>query len=188
MTTTSSLPETTGRPINRPLTLSKYAPPPVQHPSLDAFTCTFCWHNCSTKPHVLGRSARLVCRPCHDAILNLSICWQCGEMVFRGDDCVSLAWCFWHRSCYACLLCGSGNVVRGVKVRELFEDGEAGKAREVEEIPLCAQCFVETEAVISSGPTTVVENALRRMEYSDGGLARRRWENQHKGAGVTEKV
>lgn len=109
-------------------------------------------------------------------------------MVFRGDDCVSLAWCFWHRSCYACLLCGSGNVVHGVKVRDLFENGEVGKAREVEEIPLCAQCFVEVEAVRLPESTTVVEKALTRMEYSDRGLGRRRRESQHKGAGVVDKV
>ncbi|KAK3322606.1 hypothetical protein B0H66DRAFT_531939 [Apodospora peruviana] len=66
------------------------------------FTCTFCWTISSGRPHV------------------------CGEVVVRGDECVSLGWCFWHRACYGCLLCGSRIIAKGVRVGELFEsdDGE----------------------------------------------------------------
>ena len=26
----------------------------------------------------------------------------------RGDEAVSLGWCFWHRACFGCLVCGVG--------------------------------------------------------------------------------
>ncbi|KAJ3469321.1 hypothetical protein MRS44_003386 [Fusarium solani] len=50
------------------------------------FTCTFCFHLSNGPPHVIGRSARLACSPCHAALLNLAICWVCGELIFRGDE------------------------------------------------------------------------------------------------------
>jgi hypothetical protein len=54
------------------------------------FTCTFCWHLSDGTPHAIGRAARLTCDACYSAILDLAICWVCGEVVFRGDECVSL--------------------------------------------------------------------------------------------------
>jgi hypothetical protein len=75
-------------------------------------------------------------------------------------------------------------IVRGTRVEELFaergeDEGDGGdrglQAREVDEIPLCAQCYVEVEGV-GDDSRTVVGKALRRMEYFDGGLSRRRWE------------
>merc|ERR1712225_141435 len=50
---------------------------------------------------------RIVCKPCWRAVLDLSICWVCGECIVRGDEVVSLGWCFWHRGCFGCLLCGT---------------------------------------------------------------------------------
>ncbi|KAK3332538.1 hypothetical protein B0T19DRAFT_398296 [Cercophora scortea] len=115
----------------------------------------------------------------------------CGEVVVRGDECVSLGWCFWHRACYGCLLCGSRLVVRGVKARDLFESrsggGDGGKegdvvemaagtsAREIEEVPLCANCMVEVD-VDGLDEMSVVQKGLRRLEKVDGGLSRKRWE------------
>ncbi|KAL2136583.1 hypothetical protein VTI74DRAFT_2888 [Chaetomium olivicolor] len=96
-------------------------------------------------PRVLGREARLACRQCYEAILDLAICWVCGEVVYRGEECVSLGWCFWHRACYGCLFCGGRNVVRGVGVPEVFEhgvkQGRNGMGREIEEVPVCGLCL-----------------------------------------------
>lgn len=152
------------------------------------FTCTFCWHLSSARPRVIGRTARLVCEPCYAALIDLSVCWVCGEVVFRGDECVSLGWCFWHRACYGCLLCGSRLVVHGVTVNQLYvdrggedvKDGDdilvaRGDAREVDQVPLCAHCYVEVEGA-SMDPQMVVDKALRRIDDVDGGLTRRRWE------------
>merc|ERR1712225_156867 len=61
---------------------SDHGGPVDSHP---AFTCTLCWR----------------------AVLDLSICWVCGECIVRGDEVVSLGWCFWHRGCFGCLLCGT---------------------------------------------------------------------------------
>ncbi|KAK1779268.1 hypothetical protein QBC45DRAFT_486040, partial [Copromyces sp. CBS 386.78] len=92
-----------------------------------SFTCTFCWHPYpASQRHIFHRSIgkgsykrtrtrpppRPACPPCYRAIIDLSIYWVCGEVVFRGEECVSLGWCFWHRACYGCLLCGSKRVVR----------------------------------------------------------------------------
>ncbi|KAI1769008.1 hypothetical protein GGR53DRAFT_529722 [Hypoxylon sp. FL1150] len=152
------------------------APPPPskpqQHPQL--FTCTFCWHLSRGPPHA------------------------CGEVVFRGDDCVSLGWCFWHRACYGCLLCGSRLVVAGPKLAELFDDNDdgdrvaastsargnreegvvglgLGPGKEIAEIPTCANCVVRS-GVDSGNQQNVVQNVLRRVDRIDGGMARQRWE------------
>ncbi|KAB5516919.1 hypothetical protein GE09DRAFT_979293, partial [Coniochaeta sp. 2T2.1] len=182
-------------------------PPPPQSPTVtcplplpplgrhSVFTCTFCWHISLLPPRVVGRSsARLACQACHDALLTLSICWVCGEVVVRGDDCVSLGWCFWHKSCYGCLICGNRMVVRGWKVGEVFGLGEGeedkvereekrcgddwgmGKAVEIDVVPLCAYCYVEVAAE-EMDEGKMVGGALRRMEYRDGGLSRRRYED-----------
>ncbi|OIW33001.1 hypothetical protein CONLIGDRAFT_160864 [Coniochaeta ligniaria NRRL 30616] len=155
-----------------------------------AFTCTFCWHIASTPPHVVGSSGRLACEFCYSALLDLSICWVCGEVVFRGEDCVSLGWCFWHKSCYGCLICGNRMVAHGMTVKEVFTDevehedvggrhgleAVRGRAKEVDEIPLCAHCYVESGAE-EMDSRNVVNRALRRMDYRDGGLNRKRYED-----------
>lgn len=153
-------------------------------PSLTTFTCTFCYRTSPYPAQALGRSARLCCPPCYAAILDLSICWVCGEIIFRGDECVSFGWCFWHRACYGCLLCGSRLIYRGPRVQELFE-GDVGTAatvggplrggREVREAPLCAVCVVEAE-IDGVSEEGVVKRGLRRVERLDGGVTRKRWE------------
>ncbi|KAJ8111329.1 hypothetical protein ONZ43_g5647 [Nemania bipapillata] len=51
------------------------------------FTCTFCWHIIPKgRPFVLGPAARLTCDTCFRAIMNLAICWVCGELVFHADE------------------------------------------------------------------------------------------------------
>lgn len=157
-----------------------------------AFTCTFCWHVSSTSPRVIGRSARLACEPCYKALLNLSICWVCGEVVVRGDDCVSLGWCFWHKSCYGCLICGNRRVIHGVTVAEVFAEGNGlegveqsnglavtrGQAKEIEQIPLCAHCYVEVGAE-QMDTLAVVNGALQRADCPDGDLSWKRYEDCH---------
>ncbi|KAI5465481.1 hypothetical protein BGZ63DRAFT_399942 [Mariannaea sp. PMI_226] len=147
------------------------------------FTCTFCFHLSQRGPHVLGRAARLACTACYTALLNLSICWVCEELIFRGDECVSFGWCFWHRSCYGCLLCGGRSLCRGVPTHELFrneerkrEGGSASGGREVLEAPLCAACVVEMEMDGVREENMLVQRGLRRMDKVDGGLTRARWE------------
>ncbi|KAK8055885.1 hypothetical protein PG993_001112 [Apiospora rasikravindrae] len=135
------------------------------HPHL--FTCTFCWHLSRGPPHVLGRAARLTCEACYNAIIDLAICWVCGEVVCRGDECISLG----------------RRITQGTRVEELFlhdddeVEGEEGwdiwdmehfKAKEILEIPLCANCVVEVE-MDSLDSKTVVQKALRRTDKMDGG-------------------
>ncbi len=153
---------------------------------------------------MLGRSARLACEACHRALLELAICWVCGEIVVRGEECVSLGWCFWHRACYGCLFCGSRLLAQGVRVVDLYKDsgtpvenkdkngsqrrrGEKdtpresslhlGKPLKVEVVPLCANCVVEVE-LDKLDARSVLQRGLRRIDKVDGGLTRRRWEIQ----------
>ncbi|KAK7924103.1 hypothetical protein PG985_006157 [Apiospora marii] len=149
---------------------SRRSNPP--HPHL--FTCTFCWHLSRGPPHVLGRAARLTCEACYNAIIDLAICWVCGEIVCRGDD---------------------RRVTQGTRVEELFlldddgddgGDGEEGwdiwdvehfRAKEILDVPLCANCVVDVE-MDSLDHKTVVQKALRRTDKIDGGLNRKRWERK----------
>jgi hypothetical protein len=84
----------------------KGAMAPMAEPS---FLCTFCWtpQFRPAKPRVLGREARIACETCWRSVLDISICWVCGEIVVRGEEVVSLGWCFWHRGCFGCLICGT---------------------------------------------------------------------------------
>ncbi|KAJ0163327.1 hypothetical protein CTA2_3172 [Colletotrichum tanaceti] len=132
------------------------------------FTCTFCYRPSDGPPHVLGHEARLTCSPCHAALIDLAICWVCGEIVYRGDDKL---------------------VYRGVPLLELFAEnhdagGEGGSSlitrvagatgkgcmREVEVPPLCAACFLGTEG------EDVLQKGLKRIDVADGGLSRARWD------------
>ncbi|KAF4999418.1 hypothetical protein FGRMN_2440 [Fusarium graminum] len=147
------------------------------------FTCTFCFHVFEGPPQIIGHSARLACSECHAALLNLAICWVCGELIFRGDECVSFGWCFWHRACYGCLLYGSRAICQGVRVQDLFpEEGLEGQrgdgcgGKEVTRVPLCAAYVVEVEVDGVADESVVVKRGLRRVEKVDGGLTRKRWE------------
>ncbi|PFH62633.1 hypothetical protein XA68_12707 [Ophiocordyceps unilateralis] len=145
---------------------------PMAHGS--PFTCTFCRGVSAGPPRVLGRSARLACEPCHSALLNLSICWVCGEMIVRGDECVSLGWCFWHRACYGCLLCGCRRVCSGVPPSDVDDNGSSSLGREVAEAPLCAMCVIDVEAD-GMDEQSMMQKGLRRISLVDGGVTRRRW-------------
>ncbi|CAH0028362.1 unnamed protein product [Clonostachys rhizophaga] len=153
--------------------------------SANLFTCTFCFRLSSGPPQILGRSARLACKTCCTILLDLSIYWVCGELIFRGEDCVSFGWCFWHKACYGCLLCGNRLVHRGVKIPALFA-GEPkqknGRGKELTEAPICAPCMVDSE-VDGVTEEVLVKRGLRRVERYDAGVTRKRWEEREGEAG-----
>lgn len=140
----------------------------------DEFICNYC--HCATHgyPVILGRSARLACDQCAAAIVKLSICWVCGEMICRGDDCVSFGWCFWHRACYSCLLCGNRGVV-GTSYTQA-----AGTEAEVSEFlrpPLCAMCDMETARDTNNqDDAELVQACVDFVDSTDGGMAKLRWQ------------
>ncbi|KAH8595717.1 hypothetical protein B0O99DRAFT_672107 [Bisporella sp. PMI_857] len=134
---------------------STTAEPPAIEP---VFICTVCWQAqfAPASPKILGSSSRIVCLPCWKAVLDLSICWVCGECIVRGDEVVSLGWCFWHRACFGCLACGTP-----IKLPESKRDYKAGVSRggnymtteshigiELDTIPMCDTCEDETECKV----------------------------------------
>ena len=135
--------------------------PQSPQPSVPApvpFTCTFCWRTFTPPspqyqnnhpyqafhPRVVGPSstARLACSRCHAALISLAVCWGCGELVSRGQACVSLGWCFWHWGCYGCLFCGDRRVVIGRTVSQVWDEE---KVVEVQEVPVCEGCLGDVE-------------------------------------------
>jgi hypothetical protein len=163
------------------LTTDQQTSPPR---SETTFICTICWQHqpCGSKPKLLGTSARIVCHPCWRAVLDLSICWVCGECIVRGDEVVSLGWCFWHRGCFGCLICRTRiNIPQSPNHSPEWgkwdgaEDDGIGRRRtvgiELDTIPLCNVCSVETAAE-SQGQ--VLERGLECVTLFDGGLSRDR--------------
>jgi hypothetical protein len=76
-------------------------------------------------------------------VLDLSICWVCGEYIVRGNEVVSLAWCFWHQECFGCLVCGERLALPDLKRAKKwgFWDGRGRrKGVELESVPLCRAC------------------------------------------------
>jgi hypothetical protein len=187
--------ETPSSPVSE-LTTCPRTPP---SPSEAAFICTICWQHqpSGSKPKLLGTSARIVCRACWRAVLDLSICWVCGECIVRGDEVVSLGWCFWHSGCFGCLVCRTRMDIPGLQsgrvsghgiTRQVRGGGEwvtwdcsdddgIGKRRgigiELDTIPLCNACSVETA---SENPNQVLERGLECVSSFDGGLSRDRLE------------
>ena len=41
-------------------------------------------------------SSLRICHVCFLRIYNLSICWACGEVVYRAEERVGYGWCWWH--------------------------------------------------------------------------------------------
>jgi len=110
----------------------------------------------------------------------------------RGDEVVSLGWCFWHWGCFGCLVCGERMAVPDVG-KEPNDDGEeekegerwgswdsgldtkrrGGVGAELSEIPLCRVCGVET---VGESRGQVLERGLQTIDKFDGGLSRDRLE------------
>lgn len=140
----------------------------------DNYICNYC--HCAThdNPVILGRSARLACDQCAAAIVKLSICWVCGEIICRGDDCVSFGWCFWHRACYSCLLCRNRAVV------DTSCTQAADSAAEVSELlmpPLCAVCDMETASDTKNrNDTELAQACVDFVDSTDGGVGKLRWQ------------
>ncbi|KAL3426767.1 mediator of rna polymerase ii transcription [Phlyctema vagabunda] len=170
---------------------------------ISSFLCTVCWkfQYPPACPKLLDSSSRIVCAPCYNAILDLSICWRCGECVVRGEDVVSLGWCFWHRACFGCLVCGSymnldrflneirteslpspsgSNLSSNSSLHDIREEGHSGlRGVELECIPLCDWCRVETEG---RPEEQVLEEGLKTVTSFDGGLSRSRHDKMTKDA------
>lgn len=110
----------------------------------------------------------------------------------RGDEVVSLGWCFWHWGCFGCLVCGERMTVP--ENDDVVDNGGEGKKREqnrswgswdtgtdakrrrclgveLSEIPVCRVCTIET-AGESRGE--VLERGLETVDRFDGGLSRDR--------------
>ncbi|KAI6246146.1 hypothetical protein HI914_05384 [Erysiphe necator] len=148
-----------------------------------AFLCTICWQYQprGIKPKILGQSARIVCEKCWCAVIDLSICWVCGDIVVRGDEIVSLGWCFWHISCFGCLVCGTQitlpkNENKSKIGSEKFMgnfNGSSSKGVELESVPLCHVCEIEMDGEENR---QILERGLLTVSLFDGGLSRQRFE------------
>ena len=69
------------------------------------YTCTLCWKTFEKPCHTVGSDSRIVCVDCWKWLYDLSVCWACGEVVFRKDDAVGFGWCWWHWGCFSCIVC-----------------------------------------------------------------------------------
>ncbi|OBT90258.1 hypothetical protein VE02_01231 [Pseudogymnoascus sp. 03VT05] len=125
-----------------------------------SFLCTFCWlpQYPPTPLKTLGTESRICCPSCYEQILNLAICWVCGEVVVRSEEAVSLGWCFWHRHCFGCLICGE---------RLRIVEGEG----ELDVVPVCGGCEEGGSEGGEGG-----EWVRREIHRRDGGLGEARWE------------
>ncbi|KAI6253638.1 hypothetical protein MCOR19_009797 [Pyricularia oryzae] len=150
-----------------------------------AFICSFCHQAHRSFAHVVGESARLTCEGCYRALVDLAVCWKCGELVYRGDACISLGWCFWHRVCFGCLFCGGRTSMQGAWGRGGGGGGEEdwqdefctsrGAAVELDEIPLCQHCLLNL-AGEGADEDEIVRLALDSAHKGDSQLIRARYE------------
>lgn len=121
----------------------------------------------------------------------------------RGDEVVSLGWCFWHRGCFGCLLCGmrlGEAFLRDCEDRRERETGDLGighgdgdgngsgcgngrRGTELDKIPLCEWCESETK-IKGYGEKKVLERGLENVTKSDGGLTRCRLEKLDEDKGL----
>jgi len=103
----------------------------------------------------------------------------CGECIVRGDEVVSLGWCFWHCACFGCLVCGTRMSLPAKKKDGewgQWDDDASGERKrkigiELKHIPLCDNCDIETA---SHNNKEVLERGLETVSRFDGGLSRDR--------------
>lgn len=135
------------------------------------FLCTFCWvpHLPPAQPHMIGERCRIACERCYNAVIDLSICWVCGEVIVRGEDVVSLGWCFWHKACFGCLVCLEPLPVEDCS-RKIPKNQEGGL--ELEGIPLCNYCHGLEEG---QGYSDLIYRGLGNISRRDGGLSMSRY-------------
>ncbi len=84
---------------------SPLTPRRLSTPSRDGFRCTGCGKAFASPCFTVGRRLRAVCRECWRWMWSVSICWSCGEVVFRKTDAIGFGWCWWHWGCFSCLVC-----------------------------------------------------------------------------------
>lgn len=75
------------------------------HPLALTYNCTLCWRTFPPPCFTVGVGSRIVCVDCWRWIYDVSVCWRCGEIVHRKTDSVRFGWCWWHWSCFSCLIC-----------------------------------------------------------------------------------
>ena len=122
-------------------------------------------------------------------------------MVVRGEEVISLGWCFWHRACFGCLLCGAS--LKPPTIDSPVEDGRCcvreGKAEdttyllkpgckpsigiELDAIPLCMYCEDTVQGMTES---LILESGLNNIDKRDGGLSRSRLRMMTEGAGAED--
>ncbi|KAG9247634.1 hypothetical protein BJ878DRAFT_573048 [Calycina marina] len=131
-----------------------------------SFICTICWQPQypPSTPRVLGTESRISCHGCWKAVSDLSICWACGQVIVRGEEVVSLGWCFWHRSCFGCLACGKSMSLPASVAENNKERKSLGL--ELDVIPMCDDC--EDDAG-DDGNETLLETELGSAGCFDGG-------------------
>ncbi len=69
------------------------------------YTCTICWREFDNPCYTVGAESRIVCLDCWKWMFAVSVCWSCGEIVYRKSDAISFGWCWWHWGCFSCLVC-----------------------------------------------------------------------------------
>lgn len=99
--------------VPSPLVARRLSATPPSH-----FRCTGCGKTFLLPGFKVGKRPRVVCRECWRWMWNISICWSCGEVVFRKTDAVGFGWCWWHWSCFSCLVC-SVSVLRSEKLTRI---------------------------------------------------------------------
>lgn len=106
---------------------------------------------------------------------------MCGEIVTRGEEVVSFGWCFWHRGCFGCLLCGAlltpPGIEDGMELEKEDEHSQWPKPTrgyrgvELESIPLCSWCDNTTEEMPEKD---VLQSGIKNVTKMDNGWTRER--------------
>lgn len=111
----------------------------------------------------------------------------------RGEDVVSLGWCFWHKGCFGCLLCGTGlnpplDDQKCQEELQRIDNDPNGSAEidygyidwpgwgrnhrrrgvELQSIPLCSLCENATEGLYKR---KTLGMGLTNVARNDGGLS-----------------
>ncbi|EXJ92469.1 hypothetical protein A1O3_01020 [Capronia epimyces CBS 606.96] len=77
-------------PPSQPASDAVLHPPhrPLKKPTEAPYTflCTIYWTEHEPPPQTLGLESRIVCADCWKWLHSISICWYCGELVFRQTD------------------------------------------------------------------------------------------------------
>jgi hypothetical protein len=112
----------------------------------------------------------------------------------REDESVSLGWCFWHKGCFGCLICGqpinldvwlaaepadrykaSGHLVD--EMEEILNNRvEKSHAVEIDEVPTCKHCTASLEKTRIYRDEVELFLAKSTVRRRDGGVGDARWD------------